>query len=378
MRFLGRTLLLIGMASLTWNCSGGDASLDGASKGGGAAAGDGGAGGQGGAGGSASGGELLETGSPVSEDAFATAYAKARCGYVARCCADVEKTVDAASCEAEIAKMVGDNVIAVAKAAGAPYDGAKAGACVATLDAWPCNVAPADLSDYGAEAIVQDFFGSDDALWDDNLKLCGAYGQGALPAGSPCNGRQECGAAPGTYAECNGTPGVCVQIPYAKSGESCDGGVRCAESLKCLPGRVCGAAVTEGGVCLADSNMCAEGLYCEQATGTCRKRGLAGDSCSHGDRHACSDFMPCVASPTQPGPGTCAAPGAAGARCFTGDHCAIGLRCDGGPDSAGACAPQLVDGAACERDRDCFGGECGNSKVCQSNWECADAVEPFD
>jgi len=184
-----------------------------------------------------------------------------------------------------------------------------------------------------------------------NGQPCG--GGSLCAAGLGCNQETvRCGPLPGFGETCAGGPNgpilcgerlacvdlVCSDIPAL--GETCAmGPPHCAAGLGCAfgpDGSVCSEPGPIGTRCENDMT-CAEGLYCEFATGSCTPDLATGAPCVNGNECGDGECLPDATFTFR-----CAPTPGLGDECFL-DDCEPGLRCET-PYSAGACVPRYFCG----------------------------------
>jgi len=205
---------------------------------------------------------------------------------------------------------------------------------------------------------------------------CSDLVTGSVPVGEPCKSLgygDEC--VPD--AECRSTvacaAGTCR--PRGIEGESCHGlfvDVNCRSSLECDgPSAVCKVPGTEGEPCAGE--VCQAGLYCDAAApkGTCRPAKTRGP-CE--DSRACAAGFTCIRNDAGAGACTRIKP--------TGASCTVGLReCAGYCSTEGICRVVAQEGEICVSGKDIANNRiesirCGPGLFCDrlSNESLGDAI----
>jgi hypothetical protein len=239
-------------------------------------------------------------------------------------------------------------------AAGAPRGASCAGptcgngdACVRDYDARACAALRVDGEGCGDNADCESGLCS-------NARVCAA-----VPGlNDPCVDNACGGGSPTTNPDTGLTcvDDVCVAAPGV--GQPCTiGNAACAPGLGCNVDNVCAVGGGVGDACLIPDLVCGEGLGCDfTAEGrVCATRRGLGAECQS---DVCADGLFCDFATA-----TCAARGAASAACDVDASCADGLQCGdllGGarcqdvPSTSGAPCTTVCDGFACVGD----GGVC--------------------
>ncbi len=167
---------------------------------------------------------------------------------------------------------------------------------------------------------------------------------GNVPLGGACTLEAECASASdGVDVSCDA--GVCAVMPRGKEGDPC--------KSTCGPvagGWTCWPGGTTGNVPATGTAWCwiADGLACG-AGGTCQRLAQTGQACVGG---SCVDADYCANGPV------CAVRVPVGGACSQSGVCVAGARCAWGTTSVGTCALPQGDGATCQSNDDCLGGNC--------------------
>ena len=263
---------------------------------------------------------------PVTNNDMATALSSAFCEGIVGCCSRYGYPSDTAACKNTLQTLLSAQMTTLFGTGHYTYDANAAGACVAAYR----NAAEACTS-HEAEGAVE--------------TACQKVYMGNVALGGSCSASGECVQNETRSVTCNA--GVCAlptdntfsygQRAHGKLGEACqstcisygNGGSSCGgsasastaaadcwanEGLVCGAGSICVAAPAVGESC---SGYCAPGAYCSGAT--------------------------------------CVAQDAAGSCKSASDACLSTSYCDSTTDM---CTPKKADGATCNSDSECTGGDC--------------------
>lgn len=190
-------------------------------------------------------GASAPTGPPVALIEYAGTAAERYCGKIFSCCTADEISsnfafLDEQQCVSGMTGLFDDTVANAQEAIGSmrlSYDSAQAGACMAAIEAMPCDRLLPDLGD---------LIGCPDAF------------VGLVPENELCDGDWECGS---DY--CQGEFGIGEGLcgPFPGEGAACPEN-RCAEGLYCAyiseGVQTCSQPKPDGAVCRAN-NECANG-----------------------------------------------------------------------------------------------------------------------
>jgi hypothetical protein len=234
---------------------------------------------------------------------------------------------------------------------------------------------------------------------------CPALGWGILGAGAVCASDLGCG--PGLYCK-RITPssgcGVCTAVaalsdpcgPLAYNAPcgsgSCDGsecvpvvgvGQQCfPQANVCSAGLVCpsGQCVSPGGIgviCLFD-NDCADGLFCDPASGKCAARAQAGGDCATATcpfGFLCGFTAPIGDGGVDGGPALCIPLNGAGGGCVFDNDGGWCLEAESCQLDAGKCAP--IPGLSDPCDGSCLVGACqtGSCALVAAGGDCVQNID---
>jgi hypothetical protein len=180
-----------------------------------------------------------------------------------------------------------------------------------------------------------------------------------------CEGTCAPTRAPGLPGQACSSDHRCTRDAFCTVNQLCmarfEAGTPCVDSVQCADGLVCGRTPEGEPVCTpppqpqdlclrddAGNHFCGTwGLLCEPASDTCVTPLFEGGDCS-GYIQRCADYLYCDRTS-----GTCKAYPAAGEACDSNSACASGNYCF---DSV--CTPLHADGAACESEVQCQSGFC--------------------
>jgi hypothetical protein len=260
---------------------------------------------------------------PLTTTTFAAAY----CDLLAPCCAMSKLATDGRQCRALIAGL----------AAPAAFDGAAAEACLSESRA--ALATPA-----GCQGLLVEMTTSCDRVFQPNT--------GTKKPGEACDDDDDCAPAPQGQVKCKA-------VNLGQEGDQCQVLLRGAEGSKPCVGDVEGAVTTYfsgGGTTTAYLCHAADGLRCDPTLLACARGKAVGEACSFGDD--------CVKTATcDDATNKCVPRKALGAACtgsggFANDECVEGAYCQ----ASGTCAAQRPNGAACNDDDECLGGDCRNGE----------------
>lgn len=181
----------------------------------------------------------------------------------------------------------------------------------------------------------------------------------AIVEGGECSDDQ---CEPDLYCEGLGGEGACER--HHGVGETCGGGVDCDPRLVCNSDTLsCVERASVGEACNA-TNACVDEAICNLAEGVCSAfPQTAGALCLNGE---CGDGLWC--DPSQGFGGTCMATQP------LGDPCTGHAQCETGFCPAGSCAPRPGEGEECLGLRICETGLVCNGETCQTTRTRAPAV----
>ena len=273
------------------------------------------------------------TAPPVVAGDFVSSWAHSICDNLAACCAKEGIGYDANNCltAAEGLIQVGVNQ---ATAAGATYDPAAAGDCIAEsrAAAIACNDTTQSKNDVSS--------------------ACNRVYSGKKKPGESCTSSTDCAASADGRVTCD-----------QWSTSSLDGGTTsgslCQVRKTPTGGEPCGCT---GGAPPAVIGACDYGasdtFACDSASHTCVPRAAVGAACTSSDSCVttayCSSSQKCVARV-----------GVGGACTNFGSECDATSRCD---MNTMLCVAKLADGAACRSGTDCTGGRCSSGKCRSSSY----------
>ena len=256
-----------------------------------------------------------------------------------------------------IAPIAGDCVMRahelVWEEPGSPvrFDPARAEACIAALEADPCDIAE---------------------TWAHG---CAGALSGTLPAGTACTHDLECAGD----ATCAGPAGECPRCtPRAAQGERCEV-ARCGAGLGCALSSersVCETLGAEGDDCVV--HPCGRTLFCDTSSLRCAPVVEVGPGEVCGLGTECAQGLRCMFDgATQ----RCVEPVALGAPCYAAliDPCIEGAYCSGATEGTCELLPRLGEacgrGALCAGGLLCRGGECSLASLLgQACTEAADCA----
>ncbi|HEY4102331.1 MAG TPA: hypothetical protein VGM44_00505 [Polyangiaceae bacterium] len=241
---------------------------------------------------------------------MANRLADAVCDNLGPCCQSAGIGFDAETCKQNVIAKLSPE-IAEDTGPNVAYDADAAGRCVAAYESGVSSCTPVEQIDESA---------------------CRAVFMGALPAGGVCTQDAECAnaAAGDAYCDMSSGAGSCVKLPggvaHGKLGDAC---VSSCDANSCV-----GISTPERG---ADPNAqfnCyqEDGLFCDAS-------------------YTCQPLLD------------------AGAGCASSDDCKAGLYCD-----AGTCAVSKANGANCQGNQECAGGDCVFSPSTSADGVCGKSM----
>ena len=272
---------------------------------------------------------------PTAAGDFAGALAAAYCTGLAACCK--QAGYDSTSCRVTLEAQMGAIVTVNASNPKHTYDEAAAGDCIAALGA-------------AASACT------DQALSRQINRACQLVFRGNVPMGGSCGQDGDCIVPANGGVGCDS--GVCVASPGSSSvadmthgmvGEACAG---TCEGNGYMSQCSYSSTSTATALCWAQ-----DGVYCE--SGACVATPDIGQPCAFGPY--CGANAYCTSG------GLCAASLATGP-CSSSYDCLSPSYCD---SNSGQCTPAKANGATCNLDYECSGGQCELS-LCR-NWTMANA-----
>ena len=275
---------------------------------------------------------------PVAYSDFANTMAQAYCSSINDCC--IKAGYDASTCESSLKAEFTAMLATMAADPKIVYDPAAAARLVDAVKT--VNTACTDPT----------LSSSMNISWNDVF-------HGTVGPGGACGSSQDCIKPDGGYVTCNA--GVCAPEagptslfdgPHASLGQSCsDTCINSGNGSSCSG---TAAAATGAGNCWTN-----DGLYCSGTT--CTEVAKIGQTCSGGNY--CEAAGHCENSSD-----TCVAATATGA-CMASDACVSTSYCD---YTAQVCTPKKANGAACNQDTECTGGQCEQDHC--RNWSVATAA----
>ena len=260
---------------------------------------------------------------PVAYTDFATTFAHAYCSSISACCAQANYSTS--TCESSLSAWLNAALTTVAANPHIAYDAAMGARLIDAVSA--VNAACTDR-----------------ALSDSmNIDFSDVF-HGTVEVGGSCGQSGDCIRPDAGYVTCNA--GVCeldtmmsMDGPRVTAGQPCN--ATCsgtANSYGCSgAGSTAGTPTTPGNCWVQD------GLYCNN--GTCTAAPPIGQAC--GGYSYCEEAGHCENS-------VCVADTATGA-CTNDDGCLTGSYCD---TTSKVCTPVKANGATCNSDTECAGGEC--------------------
>jgi hypothetical protein len=268
---------------------------------------------------------------------FATAFPTAFCEGIAGCCAAADIPSDVANCKDLLTAQLSASLSRIASLKYA-YDASAAADCIKASRA-------------GLVACT------DPEAMDAAKRVCSGVFMGTVALGGACSDSGECIKTNAPYVSCDA--GVCTaesdyDFPsdevHGVRGDPCQASCRANEdgSSNC---RAPAQGGSSGVFCWAN-----DGLVCGSG-GTCVDAPVLGETCSA----YCADGAYC-------GSGLCVESTATGPCRSDDGTCLSSSYCDW---TASTCTPKKANGAACNSDRECVGGDCYRD-VCRS-WTVASA-----
>ncbi len=275
----------------------------------------------------------------LDADQFASAYAQALCTSLQHCCDENQVAYDYAACtrgwKADIDRRlsVGDT----------SYDPRTANDCIVQIQA------------------------SQSSSWEptkgsvsDARDLCMSTFIGKKPLGAPCTASSECAPPPDGRVVCDTAPtklsdGGALPLSVGTRGLGTLAAPVCTLVQPPAPGEPCAFAAGQVGV-----TSCGEALFCDAATGRCKARAQAGETCQPG---GCTAGTYCAALSSG---SACATLVARGGACDTAGQCDSTSRCD--VSGSKTCIAKKGPGDTCTDDTDCQIGSCdATTKRCLKN-----------
>jgi hypothetical protein len=279
-----------------------------------------------------------QSSAPVASSDLAARFAQSFCSSIQSCCA--ASGYSTATCESSLQATLDASVATMVADPKVTYDAA---AAARFIDAYSAIAAACTDKSLSTAATVQ---------LDDVFK-------GTVALGGSCGSTQDCVQKEGNYVTCD--TGVCTlgasnsaTAAHALLGQACIGTcTNFGTSGNCSSDpSVAWSSTPTGGYCWTS-----DGVYC--TGGTCATVPTIGQAC--GGDSFCEIAGHCDNS-------VCVAATATG-QCAGSNACVSTSYCDA---ANWMCKPKKANGAACNSDEECAGGQCYQN-LCR-NWTAATAA----
>ena len=260
---------------------------------------------------------------PVAYSDFAVTFAHSYCSSISTCCAQANYSTS--TCESSLSAWMNAAIATVAVNPHIAYDA----------------VAGARLID---EIVAVNTACTNRTLSESmNVKLDDVF-HGTVQLGGSCDQSDDCIAPDAGYVTCNA--GVCELDTNSMSmdGPRVTEGQPCNATCNGTPNTYgCSGIGTPGASSTPGSCWVQDGVFCNN--GTCTALPAIGQACSN--YSYCQEAGHCDNS-------VCVADTATGA-CTNDDGCLSGRYCD---TTSKVCTPLKANGAGCNSDTECSGGQC--------------------